>query len=730
MILQHIIYLPAIIGLSVIGVLVGYSNSRSRLNRAFVLFVGGIIIWLTASYIADSGVIFDALTAIRIIYATAALLPLLLAYFIINFLARNKKDIIKKSARVYLVFLIAISMFFVVISMSSLTVQEARHGPIGVEVVKAGNFLFLHVIYYLLTTIIAFAILVLRHRKTSQEEKKQIGLLIWGLTAMVIINLFVNGILVVLGTSELGPILGVPSVILFVLLVQFSIFKHRLFDVRLIIARSIAYLLSIGTISLVFGIVVIGVAVNLLGATRFNVAQQIFIIASALFLGLIFPPLKKFFDKVTNKLFYRDAYDPQLFLDEINRLFVSTIEMEPLLRQSASIIESNLKTEFCLIAVKETDTTDRKIIGTVMPKFSERDIEYVRSKTPHIHQKVILADDLGTEHADLKRVLTKNGISVLGRLVTDTVHTVEGTGYLILGPKKSGGPFNSQDIRIIEIIVNELLIAIQNALRFEEIQAFNATLQEKINDATRRLRSTNEKLKVLDETKDEFISMASHQLRTPLTSVKGYLSMVLEGDTGKVTPAQRKLLDQAFISSQRMVYLIADLLNVSRLKTGKFILETTPTNLADVVEGEMNQLQETAQGRGLELIYEKPKDFPTLVLDETKIRQVIMNFADNAIYYTPAGGHIKVTLKETAETIEFKVVDDGIGVPKSEQHHLFSKFYRAGNARKARPDGTGLGLFMAKKVIVVQGGSLIFKSEEGKGSTFGFVFPKAKLLPK
>ncbi len=686
--------------------------------------------WLTASYIADSGFVFDALTATRIIYATAALLPLLLAHFIFNFLARNKKNITQKSVRVYLTILVVFSIFFVFISMSNLTVQEARNGPIGVEVVKAGTLLYLHVIYYSLTTIIAFAVLVLRHKKTSQEEKKQIGLLIWGLTAMVIINLFVNGILVVLGTSELGPLLGVPSVILFVLLVQFSIFKHKLFDVRLIIARSIAYLLSIGTISLIFGIVVIGVAVNLLGASRFNAAQQIFIIASALFLGLIFPPLKRFFDKVTNKLFYRDAYDPQLFLDEINRLFVSTIEMEPLLRQSSEIIVSNLKTEFCLIAVKETDTTERKIIGTVTPRFSERDIEYVRTKTPHIHQKVIVTDDLESEHAELKRVLTKNGISVLGRLVTDTVHTVEGTGYLILGPKKSGGPFNSQDIRIIEIIVNELLIAIQNALRFEEIQAFNATLQAKINDATHRLRNTNEKLKVLDETKDEFISMASHQLRTPLTSVKGYLSMVLEGDAGKLTPAQRKLLDQAFISSQRMVYLIADLLNVSRLKTGKFILETTQTNLADVVEGEINQLQETAQGRSLKLEYDKPKDFPMLVLDETKIRQVIMNFADNAIYYTPAGGHIKVTLKETPESIEFKVVDDGIGVPKSEQHHLFSKFYRAGNARKARPDGTGLGLFMAKKVIVVQGGSLIFKSEEGKGSTFGFIFPKAKLLPK
>jgi signal transduction histidine kinase len=203
--------------------------------------------------------------------------------------------------------------------------------------------------------------------------------------------------------------------------------------------------------------------------------------------------------------------------------------------------------------------------------------------------------------------------------------------------------------------------------------------------------------------------------------------MVLEGDAGKLTPAQKKLLTQSFFSAQRMVYLIADLLNVSRLKTGKFIVEATPVNLADVVGEELEQLKETAVARSLTLTYNKPKKFPEAMLDETKTRQVIMNFVDNAIYYTPTGGHIDVQLTETPTAIEFRVQDDGIGVPKREQPHLFTKFYRAGNARKARPDGTGLGLFMAKKVIVVQGGSLIFESKEGKGSTFGFVFSKHKL---
>ena len=243
-----------------------------------------------------------------------------------------------------------------------------------------------------------------------------------------------------------------------------------------------------------------------------------------------------------------------------------------------------------------------------------------------------------------------------------------------------------------------------------------------------QLESSNRKLRLMDRTKDDFISMASHQLRTPLTSVKGYVSMVLDNDAGKITPTQRKLLTQAFISSQRMTYLISDLLNVSRLRTGKFIIEPSPVNLAKVIEEEIDQLQETAKGRSLELTYKRPDEFPDLMLDETKIRQVIMNFVDNAIYYTPAGGHITVNLDQKPESIELTVVDDGMGVPRREQHHLFTKFYRARNAKKARPDGTGLGLFMAKKVVVAQGGAIIFKSQEGRGSTFGFTFPKARIL--
>jgi signal transduction histidine kinase len=138
----------------------------------------------------------------------------------------------------------------------------------------------------------------------------------------------------------------------------------------------------------------------------------------------------------------------------------------------------------------------------------------------------------------------------------------------------------------------------------------------------------------------------------------------------------------------------------------------------------MAQLKTAAASHDIELVFDAPETFPTVMPDETKTRQVIMNFMDNAIYYTPKGGHIHINLRELPQSVELEVIDDGIGVPHDERHNLFTKFYRAKNAQRARPDGTGLGLFMAKKVIVAQGGALIFDSKEGAGSKFGFSFPK------
>ncbi len=606
----------------------------------------------------------------------------------------------------------------------------------GVEAIKVGRVIsgynpingpaYFAVIAWTLYLIVRLIVRITLARKLAFGKlKSQLNVIVIGAIAAVLISLLTNLVIPNItnntSTTEFAPFAS----IIFMGSLALAIVQHGLFDIRLIIARTLGYIFSLVTLGAAFVVVAYLLTGTIWAQANLSSLRWIYAVL-AVVLAIGFPPLKKFFDKVTNKVFYRDAYDVQAFLDNFNKIIVSTFELNKLLNNILELVGSNLKPTYCLFGLKEDDYTPRKIVGTMnSPDFKEEDISYVRSMTPKMHQKIIVADMLEPEYSLFQKKLQQIDVSVIARMTT-SVET-EGIGYLVLGPRKSGNAYSSQDVRALEIIANELVVAIQNALHTEEIESFNVTLQEKVKEATRRLRKSNEKLRELDEAKDDFVSMASHQLRTPLTSVKGNISLVLDGDAGQISDLQRQLLQQAFASSQRMVFLIADLLNVSRLKTGKFVIDRAPVDLAAVIEEEVGQLMDTAGSRNLTLAYNKPEHITSLMLDDNKTRQVIMNFVDNAIYYTPSGGKIDVQLTETPYAVECRVVDNGIGVPKSEEHHLFTKFYRAANARKARPDGTGLGLFMAKKVIVSEGGALIFKSQEGKGSTFGFSFPKSSL---
>lgn len=714
-----ILFFAAVTNL-MLGLFVLLRNPKSKSSVIFFLSIVSIIIWSISNYYTENAVSLNSnIFFNRVAYFSAFCVFFCLSWFSYYFPVTH--TISRKTS-------LALTVFFIIGSLFSVTELAAGYvyradgglifesGPLGLlyAVLLLG---MLSVIIYNFTR---------AYKGSAKKVKSQIKLLLFGFIATAVLATATNVVIPALASSwyfaKFGPLLTV----FLVGSTAYAIVKHGLFDVRLFVARSIGYLLSILTLGILYGLVTF----LLIGRILFpdsplSIEQELVFIAFTVGVALTFQSVKKFFNKVSNQIFYKDAYDPQVMLDEFNRLLVSTIDLDHLLSNSSEIVQKYIKAEFVAFAFNETKEKKGRVFGG--KKVAKGLISALFTKKLQVLQNdVIVSDELINTDKDLSEVLGSKDIALLARLTVDS-NADRPYGYLVLGPKKSGNPYTSEDIRLIEIIANQLSIAIQNALRFEEIQQFNVTLQRKIDEATRNLRRANEKLKAMDETKDEFISMASHQLRTPLTSVKGYVSMVLEGDAGKLNPMQKKLLEQTFFSAQRMVYLIADLLNVSRLRTGKFLIEPKPTDLAELVSAEVTQLLPTAKARNLELTFKRPKNFPQVMLDETKTRQVIMNFIDNAIYYTHPGGHIAVELKETDEAIEFTVTDDGLGVPKAEQHRLFTKFYRANNAKKARPDGTGLGLFMAKKVVVAQGGAIIFKSQEGKGSTFGFTFAKAKL---
>ncbi len=702
-----------------LGLMIIVSNPKRRENQTLFAFVMSVSLWLITNLLTNLSPSSElALQFGKSTFATAALVPLTFLIFTRVYLGHGFRG-------KYPVSWLVLPFILLMLSPTSLNIASIDAHGLNVVTGPAYYLLILEAVLYV-TYALRLMYKSYKNNATPRIIKSQIRYIFIGFIAAFIPILMLNGLAPIFANSDTVILLGPNAVVLLVLFTSLSIIQHRLLDIRLIVVKVLGYLFSIGVIGLLYGFLAFNVVSEaVFQDTDLTIGQRAVYTILAVTIAFTFQPLKRFFDRWSNRFFYQDAYDGQALIDELNQALVSTIELNKMLKSSADILERNIKPEFCVFGLKETAYEGQRIIGDSQKKIGYQDVSFAKDVGPQKSDKVIVADYLEETHKALRAKMRKNDIAVLVRLTTDV--DSDGIGVIALGAKKSGNTYNSQDMKVLEIVANSLVIAIDNALRFEEIQKFNITLEQKVEDATRKLRRANDKLIALDQTKDDFISMASHQLRTPLTSVKGYLSMVLEGDTGKVNAKQEKMLEQAFTSSQRMVYLIADLLNVSRLRTGKFVIESKPTNLAEVIEGEIGQLKTTAAGKNQKLTYDKPKNFPTLMIDETKIRQVIMNFTDNALHYTPNGGKIHVSLEEKPDTIQFTVTDNGIGIPRHEQHHLFTKFFRAGNARKARPDGTGLGLFMAKKVIIAQGGSIIFKSQEGKGSTFGFTFSKSRL---
>jgi signal transduction histidine kinase len=705
------------IALAGLGLTTLLNNHSKTLNKVFALFTLTVGVWIISSYTSND--VHNSPHASVIgnyfVFSFSFFSSYLLCWFAVT-LAGDKRF-------AYYLRLLTLPIFAIAALSATPFVVAGAERQGSVYAVEFGPLAILYIVGVVALLASAMVVLHRSFKHTKGDQQAHIRILYRSMVIALPIILLTEFILPA-ATGWFGLTnIGILPMALPVVALYYSVVRLKLFNLRLVVVRSLAYVLTLGIIGTLYSIVSYYLT-TFSKASGDRLLQEVLNVALIIIAINVYPPTVRAFRKLTNSLFYRDAYDPQELFGELNKMLVSSLDVKFLMMQSISIIETALKPDYILIGLRD-DELRQRIFSSKKIEFEQGDSAKLRLLLPSVHHKVVVTDSLdGPRQNELQRLLERNNIAVLVRLAQNVRNGEEGFGYLALGVKKSGNPYTSQDIRVLDTVANELIIAIQNALHYEEIQRFNLVLQARVDDATRKLRRTNEKLKTLDETKDDFISMASHQLRTPLTSIKGYLSMVLEGDAGKINETQAKMLGQAFVSSQRMVYLIADLLNVSRLKTGKFVIEAAPTNLAKMVSEEIDQLVETAGGKQIELTYKQPKIFPDVMLDETKTRQVIMNFMDNAIYYTPSGGHIRVELVDAPTSVELRVVDDGIGVPKAEQHHLFTKFYRAGNARKARPDGTGLGLFMAKKVVLAQGGSVIFESKEGKGSTFGFLFPK------
>lgn len=575
----------------------------------------------------------------------------------------------------------------------------------------------LYGVYFMLMFTVSYGYLVRGIMVSKGKTHTQRVLVLVGLFLASFLALITNVLLPLLGNNDLLW-LGPAWTIFYIVSTIYAMVRHGLFDLRLALVLTFTYFLSLGALAVLYYAIALAIS-SVFFAGDVTVGFSGLDVAIAIFLAFLFQPIRRFFDTFTSNIFYQNSYKVDDFFAKLSGILTSTNDLQLLLKRAATEIGQTLKATDASFVIYTGENRTEQEGSNHYKRIPYKDIEWLDTHILSDSSEPKVLGLLDDSEDQLRRLMVSHSTAIVLPLVRQGVKM----GYLFLGEHKRSS-YTARDIRVVRALADELVIAIQNALSIKEVKELNAHLEQRIDTATKELRASNAQLQRLDEAKDEFMSMASHQLRTPLTSIKGYISMLIEGDMGPLSKEQKQVLGEAFMSSERMVRLISDFLNVSRLQTGKFVIEKRPTDLATLVQHEVSSLKSNAATRNQRFVYKAPKNLPLIELDENKIQQVVMNFSDNALYYSKDGGVITVSLKKTRDGyVECTVKDQGIGVPEEERAQLFNKFFRATNARRARPDGTGVGLFLAKKVIDAHNGSIIFESIEGKGSTFGFRLP-------
>ncbi len=250
--------------------------------------------------------------------------------------------------------------------------------------------------------------------------------------------------------------------------------------------------------------------------------------------------------------------------------------------------------------------------------------------------------------------------------------------------------------------------------------------RERIEHLATRLEEANEKLKELDQMKTEFLSLATHQIRSPLTSMRGYVSLMQEGEYGKVPESFKEPLDILRHSTDSLVKIVNDFLNVSRIEQGRMKYDLKEHNLYEVVETILKEYEPSVEKKGLHLDFEAEEGAYMVTIDENKFEQVIGNIIDNAVKYTPEGKITVELSRPDKETVRVAVHDTGVGIDPDEISKLFTKFSRAKGASEVNVTGTGLGMYLAKKITEDHGGTISVESDgNNKGSTFIVDLPSA-----
>ena len=707
-----------------LGLFVFNKNRKGKTNIAFALFALSVIIWSIGYYFwQTSNDATSALFFTRLLMAGAVFIPATYLHFVLALIGKLK-EMGKLLIISYLVFFV-----FFLFNFTSLFINRVEPLLTFPFWPRPGMAFHVFLAIWVLLVIYATYLLYKTFHHSTGIIRSQIKYVLLGFALGFIAGSTNYLLWYRIPVPPVANILG--SV--YVAGMAYSIIRYRLMDIRIVFQKILTYLI-IAAFAYGYFYAVTSLNNSLFGGV-FIKGAYLLGIPLALAFSIIFAPFQRLLQKITKRYLFSDLYNAQETINNLANKLTTIIDLNQIIDLVVDTIKNtmNLERSGVLLADEQAGVVKYKIAKVV--GFDEHNgISLVQNNflTQYLEQsqKILIREELEFLITDAKNTKDKEGFTNLKQHMTkieaslclSLISSNKLIGIIVLGNKMSGDAYSKEDLDLLNILSKQASVAIENARLYKQVQDFNKNLQEKVDDQTKDIKRQSQHLQELLDVKNDFLRVANHQLNTPLSVVRNALSMMADNTFPKeqAMPAIQNGFD-------RLNSVIGDFLKAYDLEGEKMTMKPEPVDIALMIEKLLPEKQnlQLAVERKLKLSIEKSKfKVPLVFCDPKQIINVISNLLDNAVFYTNKGSVTVTYSMPNTNHLLVSVIDTGAGISDEDKKSMFQKFVRGKGATQLHPDGSGLGLYIAKKIIEGNNGEInVISQGVNKGSVFSFTLP-------
>lgn len=704
----------------VLAVVVWRRRQKHIVNIAFSLFTLSSGLWtFSIALFRLSHTTETALYSQRMIYVMASIVACTFLYFAKEYPFVRKPFYKEFRYIVFVPFGITLILLFTKWFVVNVTVSGVGHNT-----AQLGPAFLIWALWVLSYMIWGLIELFIKYRQANSLHKMQMRYIFVAVILPLACAIPFTMILPWYGNFNFVWIAAI-SILPMLLLITYAIGRYRLIDIRLFLNYTLTYTIS--------ALILIGAGVLLFLILNYyflhleiNDAGVVTVLVIFSLALAAFNPILTVIQNFLNRYLFRTLYSHQAALRKLSRDMITIIDFNELVNSIVHTVMESIGLNKAAIILLDEKLSKRlhaiTIVGFTnsIANIFMRDNALVDWCTEH--GRPLAFEDI--EHR-LQKALSDHERSWLVRLQQTMFNNKVGAclplyyqndlyGVILLGRKLNGDIYTSDDLTLLETVANQTTIAIEHARMYKDIQKI-------VDQQTAEITQKNTDLEELLEIKSDFLTIASHQLRTPMTAIRGFLSFLVEEDL----PAEEKIhfAKQAYASANRMELVINDILTATELEGHELQVKAEETNLANLIQDAIAQAKPLLGDKKVEIEFKEKVKFDHLVTDGRKLRECINNLLENAIEYTEEG-KVVIILDRFRKFARITVKDPGVGFTKIEAHEFGEKFYRAERVRKVVADGSGLGLFITHTYMSMLQGKLVFTSKgKNKGAAFSLLVP-------